>query len=457
MALLLILNVINGWLAANTVGKAADKQMGDLLIKRSNTVVSSIDCERIKNLIKTHMEKENYEFLKNQIMNICVANPDFNFVYLLTRKEGKLIFLIDYISVGTYKSLKSDKIYQKSLTHIINSFTSDKTSVEGPSSDERGSWAESYSPIQDRETNQVIGVLVINTDVTEWKHIIAVNRLNPILITIIISILIIVFFIIHQKSLEVSFKIAAKEKERIEGELKIAHDIQMNMLPLLPLTESQSFRIYGFMEPAREVGGDFYDFFILDDKLCFIIGDVSDKGVPAALFMAVINSLYRYIASEGKSPSVVLEKLNKKVINNQSFMFVTAFCGMLDLKTGKLKYSNAGHNTPYIIKNNQKAKMMEKATTSVLGIKEEKYVDKELILEPGDYLFTYTDGVTEATGNEHELFGDERLKEILSARYYTSPEEMVGVVSGNVKEFSGNLEQSDDITMLVIKYMKGNQ
>ena len=190
-------------------------------------------------------------------------------------------------------------------------------------------------------------------------------------------------------------------KERIESELNIAHDIQMGLLPKTfpPFPDRPEFDLFALMEPAREVGGDFYDFFLVDDThLCFVMADVSGKGVPAALFMAMSMTLIRATGREGIPPDEILSKVNSELSReNDSCMFVTTFCGVLDTETGELIYANGGHNLPLHVKAGGGAFWLPKSGALMVGAMEGiTYRQERLLLEPGDGLFLYTDGVTEA-------------------------------------------------------------
>jgi sigma-B regulation protein RsbU (phosphoserine phosphatase) len=249
-------------------------------------------------------------------------------------------------------------------------------------------------------------------------------------------------------------------KERIESELKIARRIQMNFLPkeFPPFPEKEEFEIYAMIEPAKEVGGDLYDFFLLnEDYLFFSIGDVSDKGVPAALFMAVTKTLMKAIASSGIEPSDILMKLNQELCkDNESMMFVTIFCGIMNCKTGELTYSNAGHNPPLIIHSDQRAEWLHVPKGLVIGaIEDAGYKTKRTVLYPGDTLFLYTDGVTEAMDSSKNIYSDRRLQVTVEESTVTSAESLVEYVMSSVKDFSGSETQSDDITALAVHFKGG--
>lgn len=246
-------------------------------------------------------------------------------------------------------------------------------------------------------------------------------------------------------------------KERIESELKIAHDIQMGILHKIfpPFPDRKEFDIYATIEPAKEVGGDFYDFFFLDDDhLCFAVGDVSGKGVPAALFMAVTKTLVMTKATKGSTSETILSRVNKDLsLDNPSMMFVTLFLGILNIHTGELDYCNGGHNPPYILRRNGVIESLEMTGGMALGIMEDfSFQSKKAHMQEGDTIFLYTDGVTEATNRAEELFSGGRLEKDLATLYERPLTALVGGVMERIKVFSEGMPQSDDITMLVLRY-----
>jgi sigma-B regulation protein RsbU (phosphoserine phosphatase) len=246
-------------------------------------------------------------------------------------------------------------------------------------------------------------------------------------------------------------------KERIESELKIAHEIQMSILPKTfpPFPHRREFDIYATLTPAKEVGGDLYDFFFLDeDHLCFAIGDVSGKGVPASLFMAVTRTLIKTKATQGLTPDRVLSRVNQDLaLDNDSMMFVTLFLGILDTRTGEVEYSNAGHNPPYVMRRDDRVEPVEGTGGTALGVVEGlEYFSKKLQLRKGDTLFLYTDGVTEAIDKQESLFSDERLVGDLGPLQGKAPEEVAAGIMGRVNAFAEGMPQADDITILVLRF-----
>src|SRR5262245_1507367 len=250
-------------------------------------------------------------------------------------------------------------------------------------------------------------------------------------------------------------------KERIESELKIAHEIQMSMVPKTfpPFPDRREFDIYATLVPAREVGGDFYVFFLMDDQqLCFSIGDVSGKGVPASLFMALTKTMFRATRNrQNATPEIILSRLNGEICrDNESCMFVTVFCCVLDVRTGQLAYSNAGHNLPYVLSNGA-VMALPKTGGMALGVTEAvNFHAGQLLLKPGDQLVLYTDGVTEAMDKDNQLFSGSRLETILRIVNGLNCKSVIEKVVKEVQRFSTGAPQSDDITLLVLGYMGSN-
>ena len=247
------------------------------------------------------------------------------------------------------------------------------------------------------------------------------------------------------------------EKERIGTELSLATDIQAAMLPhIFPaFPERSEFDIFASMDPAKEVGGDFYDYFLIDDDhLCLVIADVSGKGVPAALFMMASKIILQSVAMLGASPAEILAKTNEAVCsNNEAQMFVTVWLGILELSTGRLTAANAGHEYPVLKQPNGAFALYKDRHGFVLGGMEGvRYREYEIRMEPGSKLFVYTDGVPEATDAEKELYGTDRMLEALNAAPDVAPQEALKNVRASVDSFVRDAEQFDDLTMLCLEY-----
>ena len=251
------------------------------------------------------------------------------------------------------------------------------------------------------------------------------------------------------------------EKERIGTELSLAKNIQASMLPhIFPaFPERPEFDIYASMDPAKEVGGDFYDYFLVDDDhLCMVIADVSGKGVPAALFMMASKIILQSAAMMGCSPSDILQRANRAICsNNEAEMFVTVWLGILELSTGKLIASNAGHEYPALRMPGGPFEIYKDKHGFVIGgMEDARYRSYEIQLEPGSRLFLYTDGVAEATNADQELFGTDRMIEALNMQPDAAPKQLLKHVRSAVDSFVKDAEQFDDLTMLCVEYKGGN-
>ena len=251
------------------------------------------------------------------------------------------------------------------------------------------------------------------------------------------------------------------EKERIGTELSLATRIQAAMLPHIfpPFPDRTDFDIYASMDPAKEVGGDFYDYFLIDgDHLGLVIADVSGKGVPAALFMMASKIILQSVAMLGGSPGEILTKTNEAICsNNEAQMFVTVWVGILELSTGKLTCANAGHEYPVFKRKDGAFALYKDRHGFVLGgMDGVVYTEYEILLEPGDKLFVYTDGVPEAANIKKEMFGTERMLAALNERREAAPMEVLNNMRSAVDAFVQEAEQFDDLTMLCLEY-KGPQ
>jgi phosphoserine phosphatase RsbU/P len=246
------------------------------------------------------------------------------------------------------------------------------------------------------------------------------------------------------------------DNERFEEALRLANDIQMRMLPSgkVSLPEGAPFSLNAFIRPAKHVGGDLYDFFWTDDRLHFCIGDVTGKGIGAALVMAVTKTLVRALAAFEEDPARLLSAVSERLHEETDpSMFVTAFCGSLDLRSGRLHYSNAGHDRPLIVTPGKPVRRLDSKSGLPLGVLAKfTYVVEEIVLEPGDALFLYTDGVTEATNRRDEMFTIERVRQVLGETASADPASLIDTIVTQVDKFAEMTPQADDLTMLCIEY-----
>ncbi len=261
----------------------------------------------------------------------------------------------------------------------------------------------------------------------------------------------------NEMKLKTAEEALSRANERMESELNVGREIQMKMVPFNfdVYKNRKEFSIYAILEPAREVGGDFYDFFFIDEEwFCINIGDVSGKGVPAALFMAVTKTMIKTRAADDHSPASIITHVNDELsADNPSCMFVTVFVGLLNIKTGEFLYTNAGHNPPYIRRKSGKIDAMDQRHGPVIGAMGDlAYREHKIILNQGDRVFMYTDGVTEAMNSRNELYGDPRLFVLLSTMVANGVENLVRNVLDNVMNFTGEADQADDITILAVEF-----
>lgn len=247
------------------------------------------------------------------------------------------------------------------------------------------------------------------------------------------------------------------EKERVGAELNVATHIQKSMLPCIfpAFPDRKEIDVYATMDPAKEVGGDFYDFFMVDDThLAIVMADVSGKGVPAALFMVIGKTLIKDNTVPGRDLGEVFTEVNNLLCeSNSEGLFITAFEGVLDIVTGRFTFVNAGHELPFICKKDGKYEPYKVRRALVLaGMEDLKYKAGEMYLEPGDRVFQYTDGVTEATDANNQLYGMDRLEKTLNANLDKQPHELLPAIKADIDEFVGEAPQFDDITMLCLEY-----
>ncbi len=254
-------------------------------------------------------------------------------------------------------------------------------------------------------------------------------------------------------------KTTTASKTAIESELKVANNIQMSMLPKIfpAYPERDDIDIFGQVTPAKAVGGDLFDFYIRDEKLFFCIGDVSGKGIPAALVMAVTRAQFRTISMHESHPHRIVRNMNETMCDgNDSSMFVTLFVGVLDLPTGRLRYCNAGHDAPFIISNDD-CKLLPCDSNLPIGVIDDwNFAVQEIMLQPMSTIFLYTDGLTEAENGHHKLFAQERIIEQakIAIQNAYNPKELIEQMTMAVKQFVNGADQSDDLTMLAIQYTR---
>ena len=246
-----------------------------------------------------------------------------------------------------------------------------------------------------------------------------------------------------------------KHKDRMQQELNVGRDIQMSMLPVTfpPFPGRSEFSIHALLQPAREVGGDFYDFFFVsDDEICLVLGDVSGKGVPAALFMAVTKTMIKTQAADDSSPASIVTRVNEELsADNPACMFVTLFVAIANVRTGELRFTNAGHNPPYILRQDGKLDCLDQRHGPIIGAVEGvAYREDQVQVGEQDTLLLFTDGVTEAMDTADQLYSEDRLEKVLKQSDNT-PEKLTVAVLAAIEQFATGAEQADDITMLAFR------
>ena len=310
--------------------------------------------------------------------------------------------------------------------------------------DEQGKKKHVYFMPVGGTTDWMLINVLDDDEVFSKLRMIRLSLLLPLMIGLLIA-----GFIVYRTSrnLERLRKVNA-EKERIGGELRVASQIQQDMLPQEEVKDER-LEVIGSLVPAREVGGDLYDYFIRDDKLFFCIGDVSGKGAASAMMMAVVQTKFRDFSAHENNPAHIMQNINVGCCqNNKTSMFATLFIGVLDLPTGRLRYCDAGHDAPFINEN-----ALEVIPNLPVGVFEDfTYAMQETQIEPHSTIFLYTDGLTEAKNIQHKLFGLERVKEALRLSNNLPPKELLEKMTIAVHNFVKDAEQSDDLTMMAIRY-----
>lgn len=333
----------------------------------------------------------------------------------------------------------------------------------------RSSTGQNIVPPPDTVAGRTYYTFDEEIDVTGWRLEIIIPddvlfadlRHIGLLITLmlLLGIGFLAYIIVHTTKTVRALIESTEQNQRMESELEVAKTIQDAMLPKIfpPFANRRDLNIYGRVDPAKEVGGDLYDFYVREDTLFFCVGDVSGKGVPASLVMAMTRSLFRNASAYEENPEVIVRKMNKAIAEqNTQNMFVTLFLGVLDCRTGQLAYCNAGHNAPVIMVNGEWL-MVNVLPNLPLGIDGDfAFRAQQTQLQPNSVLFLYTDGLTEAENIRHEQFGEDRMMtELQDERLRTdgyNPLAIVKHMQASVAAFAGEAPQSDDLTMLAIRY-----
>lgn len=256
-----------------------------------------------------------------------------------------------------------------------------------------------------------------------------------------------------------NLKKTTMEKEKFESEIRVAQNIQEQFLPTSNKLDKEHISLYSVLEQSKAVGGDMYSYLVKNDLLYFTVGDVRGKGVPAALYMASVCTLFNYMATSKQSSASICNTLNDYLCSNlNEDMFITMFVGILNLKTGLLNYTNAGHPYPIVQREQRENSMfLEEALDIPIGIMKNVYKDTHLQLYPGDTLLIYTDGISEAQNEARAFYGKERLLQFVKTLQTRTPEELIDEILADLINYIGDMDEADDLTMLSIKYLKNDQ
>ena len=474
-----------------------------------------IDGDKIAHYLETG-EKDEYYYEILDFLNSFRLNTDIQYYYVFVPFENDLVYIwdanalkpdeteVDACELGYHEEYMEGG---KEATFSIYK-QNPPEEIELVNDDKYGYIASAYSPVFDSNGDPVavVGVDVYMPDLQANMREFLVVVVAAIFLVVLAAILVCFFFVKrkivnpinkirdasksmvenleNEDSIDVSVKTGNEieelfdsfkemygdvqdyikklegvtaEKERIGAELDVAKHIQASMLPCIfpAFPERNEIDIYATMEPAKEVGGDFYDFFMVDDThLAIVMADVSGKGVPAALFMVIGKTLIKDHTTPGRDLGKVFTEVNQLLCeSNSEELFITAFEGVLDLVTGEFVYVNAGHEMPFICKAGGNFEPYKIRAAFVLaGMEGMKYRAGSMTLEPGDKIFQYTDGVTEATNVKNELYGMERLGAILNKVKNGTPHDILPAVKKDIDEFVGEAPQFDDITMLCLEY-----
>ena len=370
----------------------------------------------------------------------------------LTSRAGRLLACPDKRMVMTTTIQEVAKQFKDTMIDVVNANMLAGDSGDASIKDNDGNKNYMYYAPVEGKTGWKMAIIFPDKEIYAGLH-----RLGRQLVIFLILGLLLMAFILwrtfrgHQRLQAIN-----AEKERIGNELRIASGIQMGMLPKTfpPYPDLDELAMAGSLVPAKEVGGDLFDFYVRDRKLFFCVGDVSGKGVPASLVMAVTRSLFRTVSSHTVEPDQVMKQMNNAMSEmNESSMFVTLFIGVLDLTTGTLSYSNAGHCPPVVIAGDEVASIDMDANIPVGLMTDWEYSRQTINIAPGSTIFVYTDGLTEAENAEHGQYGEGRMLAALKQNSKLAPKNLIASMNDSVHAFVAGAEQSDDLTMLAIHFI----
>ena len=486
-------------------------EFNSLAFSYARTAAEYIDGDRILSYAETGVEDDYYRQI-HDFLNAAQAQTDLKYYYVFIPYENELVYIWDADGEEGARPLGYHETYLKGGKEILQQvYRHDPAeNMLVSKGEEYGYIASAYSPVFG-SSGEPVALVGVDLSMSGIEKVLS-NFILTIVFSVIgvIIIAMAIFYVFARKNLinpirrlntaanemvgnleqdavfdidihtgdeieelanafgHMDFEVrdyirkltaVTAEKERIGAELDLAAQIQSSMLPSIfpAFPERKEFDIYATMNPAKEVGGDFYDFFMVDDKhLAIVMADVSGKGVPAALFMVIGKILIKDRTQPEKDLGAVFTEVNNLLCeSNSNEMFITAFEGVLNLETGELRFVNAGHEIPFICKKNGTFEPYKIRAGFVLaGMEGIQYRAGSMQLEPGDRIFQYTDGVPEATNQDNELYGMERLTNILSKNASASPMELLPAIKADIDVFVGEAPQFDDITMLCLEYVE---
>lgn len=509
MAAILILALIP--VVSNVYRKRMEAYYSDLAFQQASIAAQLIDGDRIERYYTSGVKDDYYHDISSYLRTVK-QEMGLKYFYIVVPEDKEMVYIWDAgVSgeEGVCDLLDRDAYYGGGDVLMHEAFAVDAPrTILVTNNDEYGYLASAYVAIVNRAGTPValasvdVSMDMINEQITNFVYLI----IGTITLVLLVSVVAYYFYIkgilikplkvlhhatsrlvqnnvTHLDDFQVSIKTndelqdlsdafqfmvvelkdyianlaqVTAEKERIGAELSVAAKIQADMLPCIfpAFPDRTEFDVYATMTPAKEVGGDFYDFFLVDeDHLALVMADVSGKGVPAALFMMISKTLIKSAAQAGLSPKEVLEKVNNQLCeNNEAEMFVTVWLGILTISTGIMRCANAGHEYPVIQRQHGGFELLKDKHGFVLaGLEGSRYREYEISLTLGDRLFVYTDGVPEATNLDNELYGTDRMLDALNREHNISCADLLHIVHTDIDQFVGNAQQFDDITMLCLE------
>ena len=509
MAAILILALIP--VVSNVYRKRMEAYYSDLAFQQASIAAQLIDGDRIERYYTSGVKDDYYHDISSYLRTVK-QEMGLKYFYIVVPEDKEMVYIWDAgVSgeEGVCDLLDRDAYYGGGDVLMHEAFAVDAPrTILVTNNDEYGYLASAYVAIVNRAGTPValasvdVSMDMINEQITNFVYLI----IGTITLVLLVSVVAYYFYIkgilikplkvlhhatsrlvqnnvTHLDDFQVSIKTndelqdlsdafqfmvvelkdyianlaqVTAEKERIGAELSVAAKIQADMLPCIfpAFPDRTEFDVYATMTPAKEVGGDFYDFFLVDeDHLALVMADVSGKGVPAALFMMISKTLIKSAAQAGLSPKEVLEKVNNQLCeNNEAEMFVTVWLGILTISTGIMRCANAGHEYPAIQRQHGGFELLKDKHGFVLaGLEGSRYREYEISLTLGDRLFVYTDGVPEATNLDNELYGTDRMLDALNREHNISCADLLHIVHTDIDQFVGNAQQFDDITMLCLE------